>query len=69
MANPNIDDSDVQRLLYVARVLRELGNMGRNAQIGDMWPEVIMSIGTIRKVLEMTEEEFVAEGIVRKEPD
>lgn len=59
-----LDSSDRERLLYVARVLRELGNQGRHAPIGDTWSEVIVALGALRKVLGMSTAEFEAEGIV-----
>jgi ribosomal protein S27AE len=55
-----IDDSDRERLLYVARVLRGAANLGRNSQLGDQWSEILMAFGTVKRVLALSDDDIVA---------
>ena len=63
---PTMESSDKERLLYVARVLREIADLKRDKPLGDLYPEAVMSLGTIKRVLNMNDADFIAQGIVSK---
>jgi hypothetical protein len=55
--NHFLDQSDTERLLYVARVLR---SVKKNEAIlsSDIWSEVVVALGAVRRVLNIESEEF-----------
>lgn len=58
-----IDDSDRERLLYAARVLRGIADQGRSRPLGDLWGEAVMACGAIKRVLNIKDEDCAALGL------
>lgn len=62
-APAGLDSSDVERLLYVGRVLRAVADEGQDIPLGDMWSEVVCAGGTIKRVLNILEEDAPRLGL------
>lgn len=58
-----INNSDRERLLYVARVLRSVADVGAAAPIGSLVEEAVAAAGTIKLVLEINDEDCQALGL------
>lgn len=48
----DLNASDVARLEWCLSTLESVKDIGRDAPLGDRWPDVVMVIGTIKRVLE-----------------
>jgi hypothetical protein len=52
-----IDSDDRERLLYTARVLRAVADLGRDAPLGELWSEAVVGVGTIKRILNIGDDE------------
>jgi hypothetical protein len=58
-----INSSDRERLLYVARVLRSLADLEASQPIGSLWQETVGAVGTIQRVLDIEDADCEALGL------
>jgi hypothetical protein len=58
------DRSDRERLLYCARVVRAIADLGRDGKtLGDFYQEAVGVVGALKCVLNMSDDEFTAENV------
>lgn len=63
-APAEMDSSDVERLLYIGRVLRAVADEGADAPVGDLWSEVVCASGTVKRVLNIKDEDAPRLGLL-----
>lgn len=61
-ADVGIDSSDRERLLYAARVLRGIADLGHVA-LGELWGEAVMGVSAIKCVLNIKDEDCETLGL------
>jgi len=59
----DINDSDRERLLYVARVLRSIADIGATQPVGSLWSESVAAVDTIKRVLDVQDADCEALGL------
>ena len=59
----DINSSDRERLLYVARVLRSIADIGAMQPIGSLWSESVEAVGAIKRVLDIQDADCAALGL------
>ena len=59
----DINSSDRERLLYVARVLRSLADLDASQPVGSLWQETVGAVGAIRRVLDIEDADCEALGL------
>ena len=48
----DLNDSDKARIEWCISVLRDIADLGRNQPLGDLYPQAVMVIGTLKRVLD-----------------
>lgn len=59
----DINSSDRERLLYVARVLRSVADLDATKALGSLGQEAVVAVGTIQRVLDIHDEDCEALGL------
>jgi hypothetical protein len=49
---PSVSESDKERIEWCIATVREIADLGRDKPLGNLYPQAVMVVGTLKRVLE-----------------